>query len=85
MDINPNSRRQANQKINDANSILKILLKNNKEVQINAAILKSYSKQFASLSSLIGQTNLPEEMEEEIYETLKKAFLKRSKKRPKPL
>ena len=83
MDINPSSRKQNNQNINDASSILKILLKNNKDVQISDAMLKAYSKKFANLSSLIGQSNLPEEMEEEIYETLKKAFLKQSKKRPK--
>ena len=84
MDINPSSRKQNNQNINNASSVLKILLKNKKEVQINESMLKEYSKKFANLSSLIGQTNLAEDMEDEIYETLKKAFLKRSKKRPKP-
>ena len=84
MEINPNSRKQNNQNINNASSVLKILLKNNKEVQISDAMLKEYAKKFANLSSLIGQSNLAEEMEDEIYETLKKIFLKQSKKRPKP-
>lgn len=83
MDINPSARNQNKKNINDASAILKILLKNNKEVQISDTMLKTYSKKFANLSSLIGQSNLAEDMQEEIYETLKKSFLKQSKKRPK--
>ena len=82
MEFNPNKkniRAKANQHAKQAEGIL-LSLSNNNSVFITDALIRQFSKKFAKLSQNAGQTNMTEELEEEIYTTLKNVFKKKEKK-----
>lgn len=82
MEFNPNKKNissKASQHAKQAEGIL-LSLKNN-NVFVSDALMRQFSKKFAKLSQLSGQTNMTEELEEEIYDTLQKVFKKKQKKK----